>query len=83
MKIVYFAWVKQKIGKPEEQVSPPPHVLTVADLVAWLKSQSPGHAEALADDQVLRAAVNQKVVGPDHPVRQGDEVAFFPPFTGG
>ena len=83
MKIVYFAWVKQKIGVAEENVTPPPEVMTVADLVAWLRARSPGHAEALADEQVLRAAVNQSVVMPDHPVRQGDEIAFFPPFTGG
>ena len=83
MKIVYFAWVKQKVGVAEEIVAPPPEVATVGQLVKWLRARSPGHAAALADDQVLRAAVNQSVVMADHPVRAGDEIAFFPPFTGG
>lgn len=83
MKVVYFAWVKQKIGTAEEAVAPPSQVATVAELIGWLRERSPRHREALADAAVFRAAVNQQVVGHDHPVRPGDEVAFFPPFTGG
>jgi molybdopterin converting factor subunit 1 len=83
MRLLYFAWVRQRIGLAEEEVSPPPEVTDVARLMAWLGAQSPGHAAAFADPRQLRAAVNQDFAGPDHPVAPGDEIAFFPPVTGG
>ena len=83
MKLLYFAWLKTKTGLAEEEVSPPPEVTTVAALLAWLKTRGPGHAEALADLNALRVAVNQEYAKPDDPVRPGDEIALFPPVTGG
>ena len=83
MKIIYFAWLKEKAGRGEEQVTPPADVADVASLIAWLKKQGPGHAAAFADLAVVRVAVNQEYVRLDHPVAAGDEVAFFPPVTGG
>lgn len=83
MKVLYFAWLRQKAGVGEEEVSPPPEVKDVSGLIAWLKQRGPGHAEALADLAVVRVAVNQDYVPLDHPVKPGDEVAFFPPVTGG
>jgi len=83
MRLLYFAWVRQRIGLAEEEVSPPPDVADVAALVAWLSARSPGHAAAFADPRQVRAAVNQDFAGPGHPVAAGDEVAFFPPVTGG
>jgi molybdopterin converting factor subunit 1 len=83
LRVLYFAWVRQKVGAAEEEVAPPPEVRDVAGLVAWLAGRSPGHAAAFADPRQLRAAVNQDFAPPDHPVRAGDEVAFFPPVTGG
>lgn len=83
MKVLYFAWLKTKTGMAEEEVAPPDEVATVGDLLAWLKEQTPGHAEALADLEVVRVAVNQEYAQPDHPVKPGDEVALFPPVTGG
>ncbi|MDX5361223.1 MAG: molybdopterin converting factor subunit 1 [Alphaproteobacteria bacterium] len=83
MRVLYFAWLRQKIGTGEETVSPPADVRTVGALAAWLAAQSPGHAEAFADPALIRAAVNQTHAGPDAPVEPGDEVAFFPPVTGG
>ena len=83
MKLLYFAWLRVKIGKAEEQLDLPPGVATVAALLDWLKSRGPGFAEALADPRIVRVAVNQEYVGWDHPVRPGDEVALFPPVTGG
>ncbi len=83
MKVLYFAWLKTKTGMTEEEVAPPPEVATVGELLAWLKEQSPAHAEALADLGVVRVAVNQEYAQPDHPVKPGDEVALFPPVTGG
>ncbi|MDX9862460.1 MAG: molybdopterin converting factor subunit 1 [Rhodospirillales bacterium] len=83
MKILYFAWVRERIGVACEEVSPPAAVDDAAALVAWLRGRSEGHAEALADLGRIRVAVNQEAVGLDHPVAFSDEVAFFPPMTGG
>ena len=83
MQILYFAWLRTKTGTGEESVSPPSDILDVAGLIDWLSARSPGHAQAFADLRVIRVAVNQDYVGLDHPVKIGDEVAFFPPVTGG
>ena len=83
MKLLYFAWLKAKTGIAEEEVSPPAEVTNVGELLTWLKDRGPGHAEALADLQVIRVAVNQAYADPDHPVKASDEVALFPPVTGG
>lgn len=83
MKLLYFAWLKTKIGIAEEEVAPPDDVRTVAELIAWLKRRGPGFADALANESVVKVAVNQEYARPDHPVARGDEVALFPPVTGG
>ncbi len=83
MKLLYFAWLRAKIGKAEETLDLPPDVTNVAGLLDWLKSRGPGFADALKDKAIVRVAVNQEYVGWDHPVRTGDEVALFPPVTGG
>ncbi len=83
MKILYFAWVRQKVGRAEEEVTPPVEVTTVAALVEWLVTQSAGHADAFANRRTIRCAVNQEFATPDQAVKWGDEVAFFPPVTGG
>ncbi len=83
MKLLYFAWVRQRIGVGQETVTPPAGVGTVAELVDWLRSRGPGYAEAFRDTRAIRCAVNQDYVDPDQPVSAGDEVAFFPPVTGG
>ncbi len=83
MKLLYFAWLRSKTGIGEEDVSPPAGIGTVGELLDWLAGRGPGYAAALADRRVVRVAVNQEYVGPDHPVRAGDEVALFPPVTGG
>ncbi len=83
MKLLYFAWLRQKIGTAEETVTPPPEVTTVGALLAWLSARGPGHAEALKDLAIVRVAVNQEFAKLDAPVKAGDEVALFPPVTGG
>jgi sulfur-carrier protein len=83
MKILYFAWLRAKIGIAEERVEPPAGVTDVAGLLRWLQGRGPGFAEALKDLSVVRVAVNQEYVAPSHPVRKGDEIALFPPVTGG
>ena len=83
MRILYFAWLRQKIGFAEEEVTPPAEIHDIARLREWLATRSPGHAAAFADAKQIRAAVNQDFAAPDHPVAAGDEIAFFPPVTGG
>jgi len=83
MQILYFAWLRTKTGVATEDVTPPDDVTTVAALLDWLRGRGGGYAEALADLSVVRVAVNQEYAAPDHPVRPGDEVALFPPVTGG
>jgi molybdopterin converting factor subunit 1 len=83
MKLLYFAWLKQKTGCAEEEVQPPAEVTTVAALMDWLETRGGGHADALADRAAIRVAVNQEYARPGDPVKPGDEVAFFPPVTGG
>lgn len=83
MKLVYFAWVRQRIGTSEETIDKPDAVSTVGSLLDWLEDRSEGHKRALQDRKVIRVAVNQTYVGPDHPVAESDEIALFPPVTGG
>lgn len=83
MNILYFAWLRQKIGTDKETVTPPAEVTTVGGLIDWLTDRSPGHADAFENAKFVRAAVNHEFATLDTPVKQGDEVAFFPPVTGG
>ena len=83
MTLLYFAWVRQKIGRGEETFALPPAVKTVSDLAAHLKSRGGGYDEAFADLSRMRVAVNQDHTGFDTALRDSDEVAFFPPVTGG
>jgi molybdopterin synthase sulfur carrier subunit len=83
VKLLYFAWLRARIGCAEEEVELPPQVHEVAGLLDWLKSRGGGYAEALRDLSVVRVAVNREYVGNDHSLREGDEVAIFPPVTGG
>lgn len=81
--ILYFAWVRERTGRSEEDLELPTGVRTVRELIQYLVARGGGYAEAFAEDERLRAAVNQDHVDFDHPVRDGDEIAFFPPVTGG
>ncbi len=81
--LLYFAWVRESIGTGAETAAPPPDVATVADLIAWLTTRSPGHAAAFADPARLRAALDQAFVPLDTPIAGAREVAIFPPVTGG
>ena len=83
MKILYFAWVREKAGMAEEEVSPPDSVSDVGTLIEWLRSRGDKYADALYDSDVVKVAVNQDYANLDYPVKDSDEVAFFPPVTGG
>jgi molybdopterin synthase sulfur carrier subunit len=83
MDILYFAWVRERVGLAAETLTPPPEVTTVAALLDWLATRSPGHAAALADRSAIRVAVDQDFVGNDAPIGDAREIAIFPPVTGG
>ena len=83
MKILYFAWMRQRIGASNEDIDLPDSVNTVDGLVDWLIARGDGYEQAFAKREVIRAAVNQEYVQFDHPVANSDEIAFFPPVTGG
>jgi molybdopterin synthase sulfur carrier subunit len=83
MKILYFAWLRLRIGIGEEDVVVPDTVVDVADLIKWLKTRGPGYAEALKDVSAIRVAVNQEFAEFETLIAQADEVALFPPMTGG
>lgn len=83
MKLVYFAWVRERIGQSEEEITLPPEVKTVAELLGWLAKRGDGYATALEHAEAIRVAVNHEHV--DHTARLpgNGEIALFPPMTGG
>ncbi|WP_442753598.1 molybdopterin converting factor subunit 1 [Methylocystis sp. JAN1] len=83
MKAVYFAWVRERIGLPEEEIAPPSEVETVRQLVEWLAARGDGYAAAFANPKTIRAAIDKVHVAPDAPIASAREIAFFPPMTGG
>ena len=83
IQLLYFAWVRERIGVGQEEVEPPAMVIDVFGLISWLSTRSGGHAAAFAEPERLRAAVDQKFVPLDAPIAGAREVAIFPPVTGG
>jgi molybdopterin synthase sulfur carrier subunit len=83
LRILYFASIREKVGKDAEEMELPAGVTTVAALRAHLRARGGVWAEALAEGKALRAAVNQDMAQPAAAIKAGDEVAFFPPVTGG
>ena len=83
MRMLYFAWIRDRIGLSEETVNPPAGVSDVAALMQWLADRTPGHRAAFADAGAVKAAVNQTHAQLSAPISAGDEIAFFPPVTGG
>lgn len=83
MKAVYFAWVRERIGLAEEDISPPREVETVRQLVDWLAARGDNYAAAFANPKTIRAAIDKTHAAPDAPIGAAREIAFFPPMTGG
>ena len=83
MKILYFAWVRERTGQAEEELSPPASVTTVAELMDWLMARGPEYESAFADAATIRAAIDLTHVKHDAPIAGAREIAFFPPMTGG
>ena len=83
LHMVYFAWVRERIGRAEEELNPPSSVKTIRDLLNWAAQLSTGHALAFSDTRAIRIAINQDHAGLDDPIQPGDEIALFPPVSGG
>ncbi len=83
IRIVYFAWVRERVGKTEEAIALPPEIVTVADLVRHLAARGEEYAHAFAEAGAIRAAIDQELVPPDAMIAGAREIAFFPPMTGG
>ena len=83
MKALYFAWVRERVGKAEEELDPPATVATVGDLIAWLSRRGEGYAHAFDKPLAVRAALDRVHARSDALIAGAKEVAFFPPMTGG
>lgn len=83
IEILYFAWVRERVGKDSEQIDLPPDVASVSDLLDWLETRGEPYRSALAERDLLRFAIDQEFAAPDASVRSAREIAIFPPVTGG
>ena len=83
MRLLYFAWVKEKAGIAAEEIELPDEVATIAELIAWLKTRGPEFANAFERSEVIRAAIDRSHVRHDARIAGAREIAFFPPVTGG
>jgi molybdopterin synthase sulfur carrier subunit len=83
VKVLYFAWLRERIGCVEEEIEPPPAVATIGELMTWLAARGEPYANAFANPRVVRAAIDRNHVQPDARIAGASEIAFFPPMTGG
>lgn len=83
VKLIYFAWLRERIGHGEETAALTPDITTVAELVSWLRGRGEGYALAFAQPDIVRAAIDRRHCRPDTPLAGAREIAFFPPMTGG
>jgi sulfur-carrier protein len=83
VKLLYFAWVRERVGKAEEELDPPAGIATVGELMAWLARRDEQYAHAFDNSKVIRAAIDHRHVRSDAAIAGASEIAFFPPMTGG
>jgi sulfur-carrier protein len=83
VKVRYFAWVRERVGKAEEEIDPPADVATVGELVGWLAQRGEGYAYAFENPKVVRSAIDKIHVQTNAQIKGASEIAFFPPMTGG
>ena len=83
VKLIYFAWVRERIGTAEEEIDLPDSVKTAGDLLEWLRARGDGYEAALQNPKVIRVAINQEHVDHREPIEGAREIALFPPMTGG
>ncbi|MGI8526336.1 MAG: molybdopterin converting factor subunit 1 [Pseudolabrys sp.] len=83
MKVRYFAWVRERVGKTDEELDVPASVVTVGELIVWLSGRGEEYAHAFDNPKVIRAAIDKTHVQPNATIKNAREIAFFPPMTGG
>jgi sulfur-carrier protein len=83
VRIRYFAWVRERVGKPEEDIDPPAGIATIGELMGWLAKRGEEYAHAFENPKVIRAAIDRTHVRPEAAIAGAGEIAFFPPMTGG
>ena len=83
MKIIYFSWLKETLGTSEENVMPPASIKNIDNLIKWLSAKSIKHRKVFLKSKNIRCAINRQIVNKSSKIRNKDEIAFFPPFTGG
>ena len=83
MKIVYFSWLKEILGISEENVRPPKNIKNIKDLIKWLSAKSIKHRKVFLKSKNIRCSINHQIVDKNNKIKNNDEIAFFPPFTGG
>jgi sulfur-carrier protein len=83
MQLLYFGWVRTRIGTGSEEIELPAEISDVRALIEWLQSRGQNYLDALQEIESIRIAVNQELAELDAPIASGDEVAVFPPMTGG
>jgi sulfur-carrier protein len=83
LRILYFAWVRERVGKAEEEVEPPASIATIGELMSWLAGRGETYAYAFENPKVIRAAIDRNHVRADARIQGAGEIAFFPPMTGG
>ena len=83
LKLSYFAWVRERIGRPGEILTPPSEVTNIGELIAWLSGRGEEYAYAFENANVIRAAIDRQHVKHDALIADAREIAFFPPMTGG
>jgi molybdopterin synthase sulfur carrier subunit len=83
MKIIYFAWLRERLDKTEEDVEIPASVQTIGELIDWLKTRGEEYEYAFDNPKVIRAAIDKTHVRAEAKIAGASEIAFFPPMTGG
>ena len=83
MKIIYFSWLKETLGTSEENVRPPASIKNIDNLIKWLSAKSIKHRKVFLKSKNIRCAINRQIVNKSCKIKNKDEIAFFPPFTGG
>lgn len=83
MKVVYFAWLRERIGRPEEEIAFPVNVMTAGDAITYLSTLGEEYAYAFEKPDIIRTALDKRHVKPGTPIAGAREIAFFPPMTGG
>jgi molybdopterin synthase sulfur carrier subunit len=83
MKILYFAWLRERLNRGEEEVSPPAEVQTISDLIGWLRARDEAADLAMQKPEIIKAAIDAKIVPHTAAIAGAKVVALFPPMTGG